>query len=197
MNRTPLIGLLLSMTAIAACKTAVDPLDEYRATCRTLQAQGQLRAGLAIDDCAKQLKTAADESDPAKRADELAGRIQALVQEQKGKEGPPRDELRQAIAAVQALGKPAAPALQTRFEASHDPDLRIALAKALVGICYEDCAKQKFDCIVPALLEGATSDKPAEIRQASLKSLASCTGKEFGDDAAAWTSWWASVKPHP
>ena len=197
MTRALSTALVLSLAGISACKTAVDPLDEHRATCRALQAQGQLRAGLAIDDCAKQLKAAADENDPARRAEELVGRIQALVQEQKGKEGPPRDELRQAIAAVQALGKPAAPSLQSRFEASHDADLRIALAKALVGICYEDCAKQKFDCIVPALLEGTTADKPAEIRQASLKSLASCTGKEFGDDAAGWTSWWASVKPHP
>jgi len=50
--------------------------------------------------------------------------------------------------------------------------------------------------VVPALLEGVGADKPAEVRQASVAALQSCTGKEYGDDASAWSNWWASARPH-
>ena len=189
--------LALAPVALAGCKTAADPLAPFRKQCQDLQAKGELKAGLALEDCAKSLKTASDENDPARRADALAARLQPLAQQAAGKPLEAQDELRLAVGEVQALGKPAVAPLQARFEASRDPEVRIALAKALVSLCFDDCAAQKFDCIVPALLEGLGKDKPVEVRAVSVQGLARCTGKEYGDDPAAWTSWWASVKPHP
>jgi hypothetical protein len=197
MNRLALPAALLACAlggTLAACNRTADPLDAFRATCRDLQSKGQLKAGLAIDDCARDLKSAADADDPTRRADELAARIQALVQQGQGKPAQTPDELRQAILAVQLLGRAAAPPVIARFQASRDPELRLAYAKALVGMCFEDCAAKKWDCIIPALLEGITPDKPEEVRSASAQGLARCSGKEYGDDAAAWNSWYATVK---
>ena len=189
-------AVVAAALASSACKHADDPLEPFRKQCTDLQTQGALKAGLAIDDCAKALKVTADENDPATRAEGLIARMQALVNQGAGKPGPQQDELRVVTAEVQTLGKPAAPVLQSHLAASHDPDLRLALANAMIGICFDDCTAQKYDCIVPALLEGMAADKPAEVRQVSVVGLTRCTGKSYGDDPAAWTNWWASVKGH-
>lgn len=41
-----------------ACKQTPDPLADQRKTCQGLSDQKALKAGLSIDDCAKQLKAA-------------------------------------------------------------------------------------------------------------------------------------------
>ena len=184
--------LAAALCASSACTQAPDPLEEHRKACRELDASKSLRAGLTVDECAKELKAAAEARDPARRAEELTQRLAALVIAGKsGTDATQRQELRDTLAAVQGLGKPAVPALQQRLTGSQDPDLRIAVAKALVNICGEDCAAQSYACIVPALLEGTTTDKPAEVRLESIKGLSRCTGQGFGDDAAAWRAWWS------
>ena len=193
MNARPLLlALLCAGLSQASCKSGPpDPLDEHRASCRDLEAKKQLRAGLTVEECAKELKLVADVRDPARRAEELTQRVAALVLAGKGSNDPSqRQELRDALIAVQGLGKPAVPALQARMTGSQDPDLRIAVARALVHICGADCNTQQWSCIVPALLEGLTTDKPGEVRLESIKGLTRCTGKELGDDPAAWRAWW-------
>ena len=187
-----LTWLVCAGLSIAACKSGPpDPLDEHRKACKDLESAKQLRAGLTVEECAKELKAAADARDPARRAEELTQRLAALVLAGKGSSDPSqRQELRDTMIAVQGLGKPAVPALQARMSGSQDPELRIAVAKALVHICGGDCNAQEWSCIVPALLEGISSDKPGEVRLESIKGLTRCTGKEFGDDAAAWRAWW-------
>jgi hypothetical protein len=191
--RLPSLALLAAaLCAVSACKQAPDPLDEHRKACRELDASKSLRAGLTVEECAKELKAAADARDPARRAEELTQRLAALVIAGKsGSDATQRQELRDTLIAVQGLGKPAVPALQQRMTGSQDPDLRIAVAKALVNICGEDCAVQNYSCIVPALLEGTTTDKPAEVRLESIKGLSRCTGQGFGDDPSAWRTWWS------
>ena len=191
--RPPSLALLVAaLCAAAACKQAPDPLQEQRKACRELDASKSLRAGLTVEECAKELKAAADARDPARRAEELTQRLAALVIAGKsGTDATQRQELRDTLAAVQGLGKPAVPALQQRMTGSQDPDLRIAVAKALVNICGEDCELRSYSCIVPALLEGTTTDKPAEVRLESVRGLARCTGQSFGDDPPAWRAWWS------
>jgi hypothetical protein len=192
MRLPPLVLLAAALCAVSACKQAPDPLEEQRKACRELDASKSLRAGLTVEECAKELKAAADARDPGRRAEELTQRLAALVLAGKsGTDAVQRQELRDTLAAVQGLGKPAVPALQQRMTGSQDPDLRIAVARALVNICGEDCAKQEFSCIVPALLEGTTTDKPAEVRLESIKGLTRCTGQGLGDDPPAWRAWWA------
>src|SRR5262249_7601888 len=121
----------------------------------------------------------------------------SLVQQGADKPGDAQTALHVAEAQLTGLGAPAIPVLQSHLAAAKQPDARLAFAQTLVGLCFDDCAKQKYDCIVPALLEGLSADRPPEVRQASTKGLMTCTGKDFGDDAAGWTGWWASVKAAP
>jgi hypothetical protein len=186
-------SLLAVSLALCACTKAPDPLEEHRKACRDLQASKSLREGLSIEECAKELKAASDARDPARRAEELTQRIAALVIAGKsGADASQKQELKDAIAAVELLGRPAVPALQERLGGSQDADVRIAVAKALVHICASDCQAQTFSCIVPALLEGTTADKPSEVRIESIRGLTRCTGKEYGDDPPAWRAWWAT-----
>jgi hypothetical protein len=177
---------LLVCCLAAGCRR--DPLDEYRATCSKLRDDDALRPRLSVEDCARELKSRADLADPALRAEELIDRIARLVVEGRGK--PTRLELRDALADLKQLGRPAEASALARLRASNDPELRIALARVLVGICAEDCARRRFDCIVPALLEGTGEERPPEVRVESEKALARCTGERIGDDPAAWRAWW-------
>jgi hypothetical protein len=190
--------LSLAVASLVACKKADDPLEPFRKQCLDLKTSGSLKAGLSTDDCATQLKASFELNDPTKRAEELATRMQAVSTQAAGKSTQEAqgaaDELRGLISELQILGKPAASIVQAHFEASRDPDLRIAYARALVGLCFDDCATQKYGCIVPALMEGLGMDKPPEARQVAVAGLARCTGKNLGEDPAAWTTWWASVK---
>lgn len=188
---------LLALLALSctACHRPPDPLDPFRESCKVLQARKELKEGLSIDVCAKNLFDAAQVADPARRAEELTARIEGLVKQGKsGADAAQRMELRDAVAAVQGLGKPAVAALMQRLTTSPDPDLRIAVAKALVGICADDCPREKFDCIVPALLEGTADGLPPEVQLESQRGLFRCTGKGFGNDPKAWREWWAGLK---
>lgn len=193
MLRAAILSLLLLPLA---CKAgAPDPLAEHRKTCQDLQDAKALRAGLTIDDCARELKARADLADPVRQADELIARISTLVGQGKGKaDAAQQSELRDSVSKLKELGKPAVPATLAKMKQSGDADLRIALAKALVGICAGDCAERKFDCIVPALLEGTGEDKPHEVRLEAQKGLTHCTGEQLGDDPAAWKKWWAGAE---
>jgi hypothetical protein len=180
------VVLLLAL----ACNRAPDPLAEHRKTCEQLLAQKALKAGLSVEDCARELKTLAELADPARRAEDLASRIAQLVAAGKGKPAPA--ELKDAQLSLQALGRPAvAPAL-AKMKGSGDAEVRLAIAKVLVNLCASDCAGSKFDCIVPALLEGTGDDKPDGARRESERALMRCTGEQLGDDPAAWRRWWAA-----
>jgi len=171
-----------------SCKKPHDPLAEQRAVCLALQENHQLRAGLAVEECARRLKESADLNDPARKAVDLVDRVGQLAAA-----GRPTDrtELRDALDSLQQIGRPAvAPAL-SRLQGSPDSNVRLALARVLVGICGEDCADRKFDCIVPALLEGTGDDRPPEARREAERGLMRCTGEQFGDDPAAWRKWWS------
>jgi hypothetical protein len=179
----PLLALLL-----IACNKAPDPLAEQRALCRTLEAKHELRSGLGVDECARKLKEAADLNDPAHKASDLVDRIVALAIQ-----GGPGDraELRDAQDSLERIGRPAVAPTLSRMQASPDGDARLALARVLVGICGGDCADRKFDCIVPALLEGTGDDRPPEARREAELGLTRCTGEQLGDDPAAWRKWWS------
>jgi HEAT repeat protein len=171
-----------------SCTKPPDPLAEQRAVCRALEQNHQLRPGLAVDECARRLKETADLNDPARKAVDLVDEVVQLAMA--GRETD-RTRLRGALDSLQQLGRPAvAPAL-SRLLASPDSNARLALARVLVGICGEDCAERKFDCIVPALLEGTSDDRPPEARREAERGLMRCTGEQFGDDPAAWRKWWS------
>jgi hypothetical protein len=68
------------------------------------------------------------------------------------------------------------------------------VARLLVSACADDCTQNKFDSIVPGLLEGLSDDKPIEVRRESVKGLTRCTGQQLGEDGKAWREWWAA---HP
>jgi hypothetical protein len=183
---------VLTILSLAGCKRAPDPLAESRATCERLQKEGKLKKGLAIEECAKQVKEAADAHDPKLRAEELLTRLAALTAKGRGTTTESNQvAVRDAVQALQELNKPAVPAALARMKDSPDPDFRIAVAKALVAICANDCAFRDYDCMVPALLEGVGEDKPAEVRREAEKGLMRCTGEQLGDDPAAWKRWWA------
>jgi hypothetical protein len=185
-------SLLLSATlALCGCKRTPDRLDAERAQCRALAGEKQLRAGLGIEECAAQLKAIADAADPAVRADELMDRAQALVSASRGTGAfLQHREVSKILSDLQELGRPAVPAMLRRLSASRDPDLKIGIARVLVVLCSEDCGQRRWDCIVPAMLEGTTEDKPAEVRISATRGLARCTQQPF-EDAAAFRSWYA------
>ena len=184
--------LLATLLAALGCKRAPDPLAGPRAQCASLAAAKELKTGITIEDCAKELHAA----DPAVRVLALLDQTQALVAAGKGKApqtGAQRQALAEALQGIANLGRPAvAPAL-ARMTASKDSDLRIALARVLVALCIDDCAQQKWDCIVPALLEGVTPDRPQEVRTAAVRGLNNCTQQLIGDDPAAWRKWYAGT----
>ena len=68
-----------------ACNRAPDPLAEHRKTCEQLLEQKALKAGLSVENCAKELKSRADLNDPARRAEDVVDRIAQLVTAGKGK----------------------------------------------------------------------------------------------------------------
>ncbi len=172
-----------------ACNRAPDPLAEHRKTCEQLLEQKALKAGLSVEDCAKELKARAELADPARRAEDLASRIAQLVAAGKGKPAPA--ELKDAQLSLQALGRPAVEPALAKMKGSGDAEVRLAIAKVLVNLCAADCAGSKYDCIVPALLEGTGEDKPDGARREAEKALMRCTGEQLGDDPAAWRRWWA------
>jgi hypothetical protein len=178
----------VSLAFSVSCAKPPDPLAEQRALCRALEQDHQLRPGLGLDDCARKLKETADLNDPARKAAELVDRVVHLASE--GRQSD-RTELRDAQESLQRIGRPAVPSALSRLQSSPDSNARLALARVLVGICSEDCAKRKFDCIVPALLEGTGDDRPPEARREAERGLLHCTGEQFGDDPAAWRKWWS------
>jgi hypothetical protein len=180
---------LVASLPFAGCKKAPDPLEQHRALCRSLAEGKQLRQGLSVEECARELKARADLADPGRQAAELVDRVTHLVTAGRGE--PQKTELRDALDALLRIGRPAvAPAL-ARLRGSGDPDVRLALARVLIGVCAGDCAEKKFDCIVPALLEGTSEDKPSDVRREAERGLLRCTGEQFGDDPTAWRAWWA------
>jgi len=195
--------MLLRIAAVAAsfvlagCNRKPDPLAEHRASCEALQKAGQLRKGLAVEACAQQLKVAADAADPQLRAREILDRLASLTAQGRGQSGDQSQisAVRDAAIGLQQLGKPVVAVSLERMAASQDPDFRIAIARALVGLCSEDCATGDYSCIVPALLEGVSADKPSEVRHEAAKGLTRCTGQAHGDDLAAWKKWWSERPP--
>src|SRR2546422_2059679 len=94
----------LSFFAFAACGQKPDPLAAHRATCEKLQKAGQLKKGLAIDDCASQLKAAADASDPKLRSAEILDRLAALTAKGRGaKDESNTGAVRDLVQALQRL----------------------------------------------------------------------------------------------
>ena len=89
------------------------------------------------------------------------------------------------------------PAALSMMTTSIDPDLRAPLARVLSSACAADCATRKFDCIVPALLEGTSDDKPPEVRRDSAAALARCTGEKVPGEPSAWRKWWAERESRP
>jgi hypothetical protein len=177
--------VLLSLSS--ACARPPDPLAEQRVVCSALEQNHQLRAGLGVDECARKLKETADLNDPVRKAADLVDRVvQLAVQGQQSG----RTELRDAQESLQRIGRPAVVPALSRLQASPDSNARLALARVLVGICGADCVDRKFDCIVPALLEGTGDDRPPEARREAERGLFHCTGEQFGDDPAAWRKWW-------
>jgi hypothetical protein len=181
------IASLLALLALACTKTP-DPLAEQRAQCRALEEKHELRPGLAVEECARKLKEAADLTDPSRMAAELVDRIVHLATH-----GGVSDkaELRDAQDSLERIGRPAVAPTLLRLRANATGEARLALARVLVGVCGADCADRKFDCIVPALLEGTGDDLPPEARREAEVGLTRCTGEQFGDDPAAWRKWWS------
>jgi hypothetical protein len=191
-----LLAALLLLLSSTACKRAPDPLEPHRKLCAGLEERKELRAGLTVEQCAKDLKAAADLADPARIADELLDRAAALVRQGQALPGDAatRSELTDTLEKVKTIGRPAVPSLLSRLQRSPDADFRIAAARLLVAACADDCNQNKFDCIVPGLLEGLSDDKPVEVRRESVKGLTRCTGQQLGEDPQAWRQWWGA---HP
>jgi hypothetical protein len=190
MNRPALFVVLV---LASACKNAgaADPLAEQRKTCQQLANDKQLRAGVSVDDCARQLQQAESRVEPGRQAEELADRLQQLVAASHQRPDPSQEEqLNLVVSKLQGLGRAAVPPALSMMTTSIDPDLRAPLARVLTTVCAADCAAHKFDCIVPALLEGTSDDKPADVRRDSAAALAHCTGETVQGEASAWRKWW-------
>lgn len=193
MNR-PALVVVLALSFLAACKNAgaADPLAEARKTCQQLSADKQLRSGVSIDDCARQLQSTAQKPDVSREADELTDRLQQLVAASHERRDPAQEQqLNTVVSRLQGLGRAAVPASLAMMTSSIDPDLRAPLARVLASACAADCHARKFDCIVPALLEGVSEDKPADVRRDSALALSRCTGANVQGDPSAWRKWWA------
>jgi hypothetical protein len=182
---------LLALVAVcaAACNRSPDPLASYRATCEQLATQKQLKTGLTVEECAHQIKENADRNDPNRKAQELVDRLSRLSAQSDGK--PVANEVRDSLNQLAALGRPAVPVLLAQLKTSKDSQLRFALSRVLANTCAADCGFGPFDCIVPALLEGMSAERPADERHQAAQDLLTCTGEKFGDDGAAWRKWWS------
>lgn len=187
------LALFFVLSLAAACKDAVaDPLAGQRQTCQKLAADKQLKPGVSIDDCARQLQEADTRVDAGRQAEELTDRLQQLVAASKRRRDASLDqELVVVVSRLQGLGKAAVPAALSMMTTSIDPDLRAPLARVLASTCASDCAAHKFDCIVPALLEGTSDDKAADVRRDSAAALSRCTGEKVVGEPSAWRKWWA------
>lgn len=193
MRRPALFFVLIA--AAAACKPAgaADPLEAQRKTCQQLAADKQLRAGVSIDDCVRQLHEADSRVDAGRQAEELTDRLQALVAAAHQHRDASQDQqLNVVVTKLQGLGRAAVPPALSMMTSSIDPDLRAPLARVLASACAADCASRRFDCIVPALLEGTSEDKPADVRRDSAAALARCTGETLAGEPSAWRKWWAA-----
>lgn len=192
------LALFFVLVLTSACKNAgaADPLAASRKTCQQLAADKQLKAGVSIDECAQRLQAAEARVDPGQKADELVDRLQELVTASHQHRDPAQDEqLNVVVAKLQGLGRAAVPTALSTMSSSIDPDLRAPLARVLASACAADCGARKFDCIVPALLEGTSDDKPADVRRDSAAALARCTGAQVAGEPAAWRKWWAEHEP--
>jgi hypothetical protein len=205
----PWASLALAAGTLAACPRQPDGLDEQRAACRDLIERKQVKDGLGLEQCAQQLHAAAVAQDPARKAEEVVQRFAAQALASQGSSDPgQRQDLGDAAFAVERLGRPAVAPLRARLSGSGDPAVRREVARLLVRICWNDCREQKLDCVVPALLEllgpdlppqapplGPAQQQPEEQRAEALTRLANCTGRELGQDPAAWRAFWASRSP--
>ncbi len=184
-----LCAFILLAAGLAGCKRAPDPLADQRALCTTLEEQKQLRQGLTVQKCAEELKAAADLKDPVRRAEELVDRAAVLASAGRN---TGEVELKDALAALEQIGRPAVLPALAKMKSSGSAEARLALAKVLVATCAADCAEAKYSCIVPALLEGLSPDKPGDVQRKIEATLTRCTGEELGDDPQAWRKWWAA-----
>jgi hypothetical protein len=186
------LSLLVPLLVLTACQQQADLLAEQKAACKELADKKELRAGLTIDECAKQLKAAAEASDPVRKAEERVQKLAALVLANKGStDFAKQQEVRDARLDVERLGRPAVAPLQARLKGSQDPAVRVEVARVLVRLCADECKGEHPNCLVPALLEGIGKERPVEVRAESFEALATCTGKTLGQDEQAWRSWWA------
>lgn len=189
--RRPALCFVLVLAAACRNAGAADPLAEQRKTCKQLADSKQLKAGVSIDDCARQLQASDNRVDAGRQAEELTDRLQQLVAASHQHHDPSQEQqLNGVVSKLQALGKAAIPTALSMMTTSIDPDLRAPLARVLASACAADCASRKFDCIVPALLEGTSSDKPADVRRDSATALSRCTGEKVEGDPSAWRKWW-------
>ncbi len=191
------LALFVVLALVSACKNAAavpDPLAGQRKICQQLAADKQLRAGVSVDDCARQLQAADSRADSSRQAEELANRLQQLVaasHQQGSSQGEQDAQLNVVVAKLQGLGKAAVPMALSMMTTTIDPDLRAPLARVLSTVCAADCAAGNFDCIVPALLEGTSDDKPSDVRRDSAAALARCTGEKVKGEPSAWRKWWS------
>lgn len=192
MRRSALFAVLVLASACKNAGAVPDPLAEQRKTCQQLAADKQLRAGVSVDDCARQLQSADSRVDTGHQAEELADRLQQLVAASHQRREPSQDaQLNIVVGKLQGLGRAAVPMALSMMTSSIDPDLRAPLARVLATACAADCAARKFDCIVPALLEGTSDDKPADVRRDSAAALVRCTGETVQGEPSAWRKWWS------
>ena len=196
-------ALTLVLAAACACRAAPDPLAEHRATCEKLQKAGQLKKGLALEDCAKRLKAVADAQKPPReqildslghaQAEDLLENLAKAVSAARA-DLTKRPAVRDAVSALRQLGRPAIEPALAQMQSSIDGDFRAAIAEALSKTCAADCADKNFTCIVPAFLEQLREGLPAQTRHEAAEGLARCTGEKLGEDAGAWRKWWAGRK---
>ncbi len=193
------LALCLVLVLAAACRNAAaDPLAAERKTCQQLAADKQLKPGVSIDDCARLLQAADTRVNANRQAEEFVDRLQQLVAASHQQRDASQDELLNVVVSkLQGLGRVAVPAALSMMTTSIDPDLRAPLARVLASACAADCVAHEFHCIVPALLEGTSEDKPAEVRRDSAAALTRCTGEKVLGEPSAWRKWWADRESRP